>query len=254
MAGHPVLLHPWPLALPLSPAASRSVCIWLLALPLLTASVGCFRDYSPAPGEKEWRSSWGGRCSLRRSPGARISSPQAQPGAQVCHAGVHNVRLPCCEGLREGLPLTGDGVREQALDHLSQRSKKCFPPPSRVIAYTFCSANGGGGFLVETWLGSWEEAGKGPQIAPPPSGWRMSGPQTWEKSCSPGRFPPRGRREVEDEGSVPGDGLGAGGLDSSFYSHLKRNWIWTSYIINKTRKVRLFHKAVIFLCPTLLCG
>uniref|UniRef100_A0A8C5SBC3 Ral transcription factor IIIC subunit 1 n=1 Tax=Laticauda laticaudata TaxID=8630 RepID=A0A8C5SBC3_LATLA len=45
-----------------------------------------------------------------------------------------------------------------------------------------------------------------------------------------------GRREVEDEGSVPGDGLGAGGLDSSFYSHLKRNWIWTSYIINKTRK------------------
>uniref|UniRef100_A0A8C5S921 Ral transcription factor IIIC subunit 1 n=1 Tax=Laticauda laticaudata TaxID=8630 RepID=A0A8C5S921_LATLA len=56
-----------------------------------------------------------------------------------------------------------------------------------------------------------------------------------------------GRREVEDEGSVPGDGLGAGGLDSSFYSHLKRNWIWTSYIINKTRKVRLFHKAVIFL-------
>uniref|UniRef100_A0A8C7DVN8 Ral transcription factor IIIC subunit 1 n=1 Tax=Naja naja TaxID=35670 RepID=A0A8C7DVN8_NAJNA len=63
-----------------------------------------------------------------------------------------------------------------------------------------------------------------------------------------------GRREVEDEGFVPGDGLGAGGLDSSFYSHLKRNWIWTSYIINKTRKVRLFHQAVIFLCPALLRG
>ncbi|XP_015265433.1 PREDICTED: general transcription factor 3C polypeptide 1 [Gekko japonicus] len=45
-----------------------------------------------------------------------------------------------------------------------------------------------------------------------------------------------GGREVVDDGSVPGDGLGAGGLDSSFYAHLKRNWIWTSYIINKTRK------------------
>uniref|UniRef100_A0A8D2KVN9 General transcription factor IIIC subunit 1 n=1 Tax=Varanus komodoensis TaxID=61221 RepID=A0A8D2KVN9_VARKO len=45
-----------------------------------------------------------------------------------------------------------------------------------------------------------------------------------------------GRREVEDVGSIPGDGLGAGGLDSSFYAHLKRNWIWTSYMINKTRK------------------
>ncbi|XP_054851434.1 general transcription factor 3C polypeptide 1 isoform X2 [Eublepharis macularius] len=45
-----------------------------------------------------------------------------------------------------------------------------------------------------------------------------------------------GCREVVDDGSIPGDGLGAGGLDSSFYSHLKRNWIWTSYIINKTRK------------------
>ncbi|XP_072839107.2 general transcription factor 3C polypeptide 1 isoform X1 [Pogona vitticeps] len=45
-----------------------------------------------------------------------------------------------------------------------------------------------------------------------------------------------GHREVEDDGSIPGDGLGAGGLDSSFYGHLKRNWIWTSYIINKTRK------------------
>ncbi|XP_053132773.1 general transcription factor 3C polypeptide 1 isoform X3 [Hemicordylus capensis] len=42
--------------------------------------------------------------------------------------------------------------------------------------------------------------------------------------------------EVDNDGSIPGDGLGAGGLDSSFYGHLKRNWIWTSYIINKTRK------------------
>ncbi|XP_050173163.1 general transcription factor 3C polypeptide 1 isoform X3 [Myiozetetes cayanensis] len=45
-----------------------------------------------------------------------------------------------------------------------------------------------------------------------------------------------GSREVVDDGSIPGDGLGAAGLDSSFYGHLKRNWIWTSYIISKTRK------------------
>lgn len=47
----------------------------------------------------------------------------------------------------------------------------------------------------------------------------------------------RGSREVVDEGLIPGDGLGAAGLDSSFYGHLKRNWIWTSYIINKDKKV-----------------
>ncbi|EFB18282.1 hypothetical protein PANDA_016315, partial [Ailuropoda melanoleuca] len=45
-----------------------------------------------------------------------------------------------------------------------------------------------------------------------------------------------GSREVVDEGSIPGDGLGAAGLDSSFYGHLKRNWIWTSYIISKAKK------------------
>ncbi|XP_072204819.1 general transcription factor 3C polypeptide 1 isoform X2 [Excalfactoria chinensis] len=45
-----------------------------------------------------------------------------------------------------------------------------------------------------------------------------------------------GSREVVDNGTIPGDGLGAAGLDSSFYGHLKRNWIWTSYIINKTKK------------------
>lgn len=43
-----------------------------------------------------------------------------------------------------------------------------------------------------------------------------------------------------DDGSIPGDGLGAGGLDSSFYSHLKRNWIWISYIINNSKKVGVF--------------
>ncbi|XP_063790294.1 general transcription factor 3C polypeptide 1 isoform X2 [Pseudophryne corroboree] len=47
-----------------------------------------------------------------------------------------------------------------------------------------------------------------------------------------------GSREVVDDGSIPGDGLGAGGLDSSFYSHLKRNWIWISYIINKTKRTK----------------
>ncbi|KAL0617008.1 General transcription factor 3C polypeptide 1 [Plecturocebus cupreus] len=45
-----------------------------------------------------------------------------------------------------------------------------------------------------------------------------------------------GSREVVDEGLIPGDGLGAAGLDSSFYGHLKRNWIWTSYIINQAKK------------------
>uniref|UniRef100_A0A9L0IWV0 Ral transcription factor IIIC subunit 1 n=1 Tax=Equus asinus TaxID=9793 RepID=A0A9L0IWV0_EQUAS len=39
-----------------------------------------------------------------------------------------------------------------------------------------------------------------------------------------------------DEGLIPGDGLGAAGLDSSFYGHLKRNWIWTSYIINNAKR------------------
>ena len=47
----------------------------------------------------------------------------------------------------------------------------------------------------------------------------------------------RGSREVVDEGIIPGDGLGAAGLDSSFYAHLKRNWIWTSYIMDKAKKV-----------------
>merc|ERR1740128_565732 len=31
-----------------------------------------------------------------------------------------------------------------------------------------------------------------------------------------------------DKGDIPGDGLGAGGLDSSIFAHLKRNWIWNS--------------------------
>ncbi|XP_061082506.1 general transcription factor 3C polypeptide 1 [Conger conger] len=46
----------------------------------------------------------------------------------------------------------------------------------------------------------------------------------------------KGRAEVTDDGVIPGDGKGAGGMDSSFYSHLKRNWIWTSYLLSRHRK------------------
>ncbi|PIO36701.1 hypothetical protein AB205_0184250, partial [Aquarana catesbeiana] len=47
-----------------------------------------------------------------------------------------------------------------------------------------------------------------------------------------------GSKAVVDDGLIPGDGLGAGGLDSSFYSHLKRNWIWISYIVNNHKKTK----------------
>ncbi|KAK3530680.1 hypothetical protein QTP86_031897, partial [Hemibagrus guttatus] len=46
----------------------------------------------------------------------------------------------------------------------------------------------------------------------------------------------KGSCEVIDDGVTPGDGQGAGGLDSSFYSHLKRNWLWTTHLLNKPRK------------------
>ncbi|XP_066516426.1 general transcription factor 3C polypeptide 1-like [Hoplias malabaricus] len=46
----------------------------------------------------------------------------------------------------------------------------------------------------------------------------------------------RGSFDVDDDGVTPGDGQGAGGLDSSFYGHLKRNWIWTTHQLNKPRK------------------
>ncbi|KAI5091211.1 general transcription factor 3C polypeptide 1 isoform X2 [Silurus meridionalis] len=46
----------------------------------------------------------------------------------------------------------------------------------------------------------------------------------------------KGSCEVVDDGVTPGDGQGAGGLDSSFFSHLKRNWLWTTYLPNKPRK------------------
>uniref|UniRef100_A0A8L0DSL6 B-block binding subunit of TFIIIC domain-containing protein n=1 Tax=Oncorhynchus mykiss TaxID=8022 RepID=A0A8L0DSL6_ONCMY len=37
----------------------------------------------------------------------------------------------------------------------------------------------------------------------------------------------KGSREVCYTAVIPGDGKGAGGLDSEFFGHLKRNWIWT---------------------------
>ncbi|KAM9314246.1 general transcription factor 3C polypeptide 1 [Pholidichthys leucotaenia] len=39
----------------------------------------------------------------------------------------------------------------------------------------------------------------------------------------------KGSIEVSDDGSTPGDGRGAGGLDSEFFAHLKRNWLWTTH-------------------------
>ncbi|XP_026887701.2 general transcription factor 3C polypeptide 1 [Electrophorus electricus] len=45
-----------------------------------------------------------------------------------------------------------------------------------------------------------------------------------------------GSRDVIDDGVTPGDRQGAGGLDSSFFSHLKRNWIWTTHVLNKPKK------------------
>uniref|UniRef100_UPI003AAA6387 general transcription factor 3C polypeptide 1 n=1 Tax=Centroberyx gerrardi TaxID=166262 RepID=UPI003AAA6387 len=41
----------------------------------------------------------------------------------------------------------------------------------------------------------------------------------------------KGSREVCDDGSIPGDGKGAGGLDSEFFAHLKRNWLWTNHLL-----------------------
>lgn len=41
----------------------------------------------------------------------------------------------------------------------------------------------------------------------------------------------RGCREACDDWSIPGDGKGAGGLDSEFFAHLKRNWLWTNHLL-----------------------
>uniref|UniRef100_A0A8C2F277 General transcription factor IIIC subunit 1 n=1 Tax=Cyprinus carpio TaxID=7962 RepID=A0A8C2F277_CYPCA len=54
----------------------------------------------------------------------------------------------------------------------------------------------------------------------------------WLSSCAVVFLIARGSCDVVDDGVTPGDGQGAGGLDSSFFSHLKRNWTWTSHLIN----------------------
>ncbi|KAG1960129.1 general transcription factor 3C polypeptide 1 [Pimephales promelas] len=46
----------------------------------------------------------------------------------------------------------------------------------------------------------------------------------------------QGSCDVVDDGVTPGDGQGAGGLDSCFFSHLKRNWSWTSHLINQNKQ------------------
>ncbi|XP_020777823.2 general transcription factor 3C polypeptide 1 [Boleophthalmus pectinirostris] len=42
----------------------------------------------------------------------------------------------------------------------------------------------------------------------------------------------KGSLEVVDDGSIPGDGKGAGGLSSEFFAHLKRNWLWTNHLLS----------------------
>uniref|UniRef100_A0A671TTZ8 Ral transcription factor IIIC subunit 1 n=1 Tax=Sparus aurata TaxID=8175 RepID=A0A671TTZ8_SPAAU len=49
-----------------------------------------------------------------------------------------------------------------------------------------------------------------------------------------------GSREVSDDGSIPGDGKGAGGLDSEFFGHLKRNWFWTNHLLSYIKQCFLF--------------
>lgn len=54
----------------------------------------------------------------------------------------------------------------------------------------------------------------------------------------------QGSCDVVDEGVTPGDGQGAGGLDSSFFGHLKRNWTWTSHLINSSKPSTGTHHTV----------
>ncbi|XP_055507682.1 general transcription factor 3C polypeptide 1-like isoform X3 [Leucoraja erinacea] len=58
---------------------------------------------------------------------------------------------------------------------------------------------------------------------------------TVENKCSLLEYA-TGSRKLMEDGKLPGDGLGAAGLDSSFFGHLKRNWIWTSYILSNAKK------------------
>uniref|UniRef100_A0A4W3I2D4 Ral transcription factor IIIC subunit 1 n=1 Tax=Callorhinchus milii TaxID=7868 RepID=A0A4W3I2D4_CALMI len=69
-----------------------------------------------------------------------------------------------------------------------------------------------------------------------------AGRHTLERRCAMLEYT-TGSRSLVDDGIIPGDGLGAAGLDSSFFGHLKRNWIWTSYIISNAKKVRSLNRA-----------
>uniref|UniRef100_A0A3Q3EXZ0 Uncharacterized protein n=1 Tax=Labrus bergylta TaxID=56723 RepID=A0A3Q3EXZ0_9LABR len=55
----------------------------------------------------------------------------------------------------------------------------------------------------------------------------------------------RGSREMCDEGLIPGDAKGAGGLHSEFFGHLKRNWLWTNHLLAiktvRTQRRRQIH-------------
>ncbi|XP_030595893.1 general transcription factor 3C polypeptide 1 [Archocentrus centrarchus] len=46
----------------------------------------------------------------------------------------------------------------------------------------------------------------------------------------------KGSHEACDDGSIPGDARGAGGLDSEFFAHLKRNWLWTNQLLSVNTK------------------
>uniref|UniRef100_A0A667WLC2 Ral transcription factor IIIC subunit 1 n=1 Tax=Myripristis murdjan TaxID=586833 RepID=A0A667WLC2_9TELE len=70
----------------------------------------------------------------------------------------------------------------------------------------------------------------------------------------------RGSREVCDDGSIPGDGRGAGGLHSEFFAHLKRNWLWTNSLLAvkkvdtmHTQKIEFCQLLCIEICKKLLC-
>ncbi|XP_061626547.1 general transcription factor 3C polypeptide 1 isoform X1 [Phyllopteryx taeniolatus] len=41
----------------------------------------------------------------------------------------------------------------------------------------------------------------------------------------------KGSYIVSDDGTTPGDRKGAAGLDSEFFAHLKRNWLWTNRLL-----------------------
>nr|XP_057921258.1 general transcription factor 3C polypeptide 1-like [Doryrhamphus excisus] len=49
----------------------------------------------------------------------------------------------------------------------------------------------------------------------------------------------KGSNELCDDGTTPGDGKGAGGLDSEFFAHLKRNWLWTNSLLPVTEKSKV---------------